>query len=145
MRLRQGQFSYLPDLTDEELTAQVQYALDHDWAPAIEYTTDPNPRNLYWEMWGTPMFDVEDPSEVIEALNECREARPEHYIAINAYSSTRERQGIMMNIIVNRPPEEPGFRLDRQKLTDRRIGYAVQSYAVERSGGDRYGEDEQQR
>ena len=29
MRLTQGSFSYLPDLTDEEISLQVQYALDH--------------------------------------------------------------------------------------------------------------------
>ena len=31
MRITQGTFSYLPDLTDDEITHQVQYALDHGW------------------------------------------------------------------------------------------------------------------
>ena len=30
MKLRYGAFSYLPDLTDEEIAAQVRYALDND-------------------------------------------------------------------------------------------------------------------
>lgn len=136
MRLRQGQFSYLPDLTDDELAAQVGWALQHGWAPAIEYTDDPHPRNLYWEMWGTPMFDAEDPEEVIDALNECRSAFPNHYIALNAHVSTRERQGIMMNIIVNRPPEEPGFKLERTTWLDKRMQYTIKSHEVDEAKPD---------
>ena len=36
MRITQGTFSYLPDLTDEEITAQVQYALDQGWPLSVE-------------------------------------------------------------------------------------------------------------
>lgn len=54
MRITQGTFSYLPDLNDEEIAAQVQYCLDHDWPLAIEHTDDPHPRNVYWETWGYP-------------------------------------------------------------------------------------------
>ena len=31
MRLMQGSFSALPDLTDNEIALQVQYALDREW------------------------------------------------------------------------------------------------------------------
>ncbi len=34
MKLTQGQFSFLPDLTDEEISAQVQYAPDNEWSLA---------------------------------------------------------------------------------------------------------------
>ena len=61
MRITQGAFSFLPDLTDDQITAQVEYCLDKDWAMAIEYTDDPHPRNTYWEMWGNPMFDLATP------------------------------------------------------------------------------------
>ena len=27
---------------------------------SVEYTDDPHPRNIYWEMWGMPMFDLKD-------------------------------------------------------------------------------------
>ena len=30
----------------------------HGWAMSVEHTDDPHPRNPYWEMWGTPMFDL---------------------------------------------------------------------------------------
>ena len=54
MRITQGTFSFLPDLTDEQIEAQIRYALRHGWAMSVEYTDDPHPRNAYWEMWGLP-------------------------------------------------------------------------------------------
>jgi len=60
MRITQGTFSYLPELSDQQITAQVDYCLDKGWALAIEYTDDPHPRNTYWEMFGPPMFDLRD-------------------------------------------------------------------------------------
>ena len=62
MKLTQGCFSFLPDLTDEQITKQIQYAINKSWAISIEYTDDPHPRNNYWEMWGLPLFDIKDPA-----------------------------------------------------------------------------------
>jgi ribulose-bisphosphate carboxylase small chain len=45
MRLTQGTFSYLPDLTDAQISSQVEYALGKGWALGVEYTDDPHPRN----------------------------------------------------------------------------------------------------
>ena len=59
-RITQGQFSFLPDLTDEQITAQIEYALKNNWAVSVEFTDDPHPRNTYWEMLGKPMFDLKD-------------------------------------------------------------------------------------
>ena len=61
MRITQGTFSFLPDLTDEQIAHQVEYGLAQGWAISIEYTDDPHPRNIYWEMWGMPMFDLGTP------------------------------------------------------------------------------------
>ena len=60
MRVTQGTFSFLPDLTDEQISAQVEYCLNNNWAIGVEYTDDPHPRNYLWEMWGNPMFDLRD-------------------------------------------------------------------------------------
>jgi ribulose-bisphosphate carboxylase small chain len=50
MRITQGTFSYLPDLTDEQIEAQLRYALRNGWSIMIEHTDDPHPRNALWEM-----------------------------------------------------------------------------------------------
>ena len=68
MRLTQGTFSFLPDLTDEQIRSQVEYCLDNGWAVAIEYTDDPHPRNAYWEIFGVPMFDIRDAAGILTEL-----------------------------------------------------------------------------
>ena len=115
MRVTQGTFSFLPDFTDEQIEAQLRYALEHHWAISIEYTDDPHPRNSYWEMWGLPIFDtkINDSELIMRELRAAREAFPEHYIKVIAYDPSYTRQTTALAFIVNRPSVEPGFKLDR--------------------------------
>ncbi|GLW67293.1 ribulose bisphosphate carboxylase small subunit [Actinomadura rubrobrunea] len=132
MRVTQGAFSYLPDLTDDEIAAQVAYALDRGWPCSIEFTDDPHPRNTYWEMWGLPMFDLTDPAGVVDAVNECRRAHPDSYIRVNAYDASYGRQTTALSFIVHRPAHEPGFRIDREELSGRRVRARLHPYALDR-------------
>jgi len=139
MRITQGTFSFLPDLTDEEIRAQAEYAIGQGWALAIEYTDDPHPRNAYWEMWGLPMFDLKDAAALVYELNECRKVFGSQYIKINAFDSTRGFETVRLSFIVNRPKQEPGFRLVRQETEGRKIRYTIESYAAAaRPVGERY-------
>jgi ribulose-bisphosphate carboxylase small chain len=138
MRITQGTFSFLPDLTDEEIRAQIEYALANGWACSVEYTDDPHPRNTYWEMWGLPMFNMKDAAAVMTEVQACRKARPDHYIKVNAFDSTRGVESLCLSFIVNRPAEEPGFRLTRQEGADRVMRYTLESYATTRPAGERY-------
>ncbi|MES9540437.1 MULTISPECIES: ribulose bisphosphate carboxylase small subunit [unclassified Actinomadura] len=139
MRITQGTFSYLPGLTDEDIAKQIAYALDQGWPCSVEFTDDPHPRNSYWEMWGLPMFDLTDPAGVLYEVNECRKAYPGHYVRLNAYDARYGRQTTALSFIVQRPAEEPGFRLDRAETSDRRVRYTMHPYALDRPEGDRYG------
>ena len=138
MRLTQGTFSFLPDLTDEQIEAQIQYCLDKGWSLGVEYTDDPHPRNSLWEMWNLPMFDVADPKAILHEVNACRRAFPNHYVKLNANDSTRGRETLALSFLVNRPPHEPGFRVERQESTGRMMRYTLQSYASDRPTGARY-------
>ncbi|HXQ29923.1 MAG TPA: ribulose bisphosphate carboxylase small subunit [Gemmatimonadales bacterium] len=140
MRITQGTFSYLPDLTDDQIKAQIQYCIDNNWAVSVEHTDDPHPRNVYWTMWGNPMFDLKDPAAILLEVNTCRKTFPREYIRLNGYDSRYGRQTTALSFIVNRPPNEPGFRLDRQESNDRVIRYSLHSYATDRPAGDRYNE-----
>jgi ribulose-bisphosphate carboxylase small chain len=115
MRVTQGTFSFLPDFTEEQIEAQLRYALSHCWAISIEYTDDPHPRNAYWEMWGLPIFDtkIDDSELIMRELRAAREAFPEHYIKLIAYDPSYTRQTTALAFIVNRPTAERPFRLDR--------------------------------
>ena len=137
-RLTQGQFSFLPDLSDEEIRLQVDYGLRKGYAWSVEYTDDPHPRNTYWEMYGMPMFDLQDAAGVLAEMNACRQTFPRHYIRLMAFDSTRGVESIAMSFIVQRPPEEPGFGLVRQEVQGRTMRYTVSPYATGRPEGERY-------
>jgi ribulose-bisphosphate carboxylase small chain len=137
-RLTQGQFSFLPELTDTQIKAQIEYALKNGWAVNVEYTDDPHPRNTYWEMFGMPMFDLKDPAGAMVEIDACRKTFPSHYVRVTAFDSGRGWESPRMSFIVNRPVEEPGFRLDRQEVDGRKIRYTTHAYAVDKPAGERY-------
>ena len=138
MRLTQGTFSFLPDLTDAQIKAQVEYCLAKGWAVSIEYTDDPHPRNTYWEMYGNPMFDLKDAAGVMTEVNACRKAFPNHYVKLNAFDSSHGWEALRLSFIVNRPKVEPGFELRREEGAGRIQRYSTRSYATARPEGERY-------
>ena len=138
MRLTQGTFSFLPDLTDEQIGAQLDYCLRAGWAVSIEYTDDPHPRNTYWEMFGMPMFDIRDAVAILGEIRACRTTFPRHYIKVNAFDSSLGRESLRLSFIVNRPQKEPGFALTRQEGPGRTVHYTTRSYATDSPEGERY-------
>ena len=137
-RITQGQFSFLPDLSDQEIALQIEYGLQRGYAWSVEYTDDPHPRNTYWEMYGMPMFDLKDAAGVMNELRACRQTFPRHYIRLMAFDATSGVESIAMSSIVNRPPQEPGFGLTRQEVEGRSMRYTVRGYAAEQPEGERY-------
>jgi len=123
MRITQGCFSYLPDLTDDQISAQVDYCLSKGWAVGVEHTDDPHPRNTFWQMWGHPMFDLKDAKGVMIERDACRTANPGHYIRLNAFDSTRGFETITMSFIVTRPEVEPKITMTRTEVDGRQIRY----------------------
>ncbi|MBS0344389.1 MAG: ribulose bisphosphate carboxylase small subunit [Proteobacteria bacterium] len=137
-RVTQGQFSFLPDLTDAEIAAQVEYGLSKGYAWSVEYTDDPHPRNTYWEMFGMPMFDLKDAAGVLQEVNDCRKTFPGHYIRLMAFDATRGIESIAMSFVVNRPKDEPGFSLARQEVEGRTIRYTVHSHPTAKPEPERW-------
>tara|TARA_R110000764_G_scaffold240105_1_gene343081 strand:- start:135057 stop:135485 length:429 start_codon:yes stop_codon:yes gene_type:complete len=139
MKLTQGTFSFLPDLTDDQIGKQVQYCIDNGWAINLEFTDDPHPRNTYWQMWGHPMFDIKDASAVIFELKECRKVYDNYYIRLSAFDSSHGWESVKLSFIVNRPNvEEVGFHLQRTEVDGRNIRYTTQAYATQHPSGKRY-------
>jgi len=140
MRVTQGTFSFLPDFTDEQIAAQIRYTLSNGWAMGVEHTDDPHPRNSYWEMWGQPLFDlgVEEADVVMREVRACREAHADDYIKLTAFDSSLGRETTALSLIVHRPEDEPGFRLDRTEAHDRVLRYRLHPYAADAPPGRRY-------
>ena len=107
MRITQGTFSFLPDLSDDQIKRQVQYCIENGWAVNIEFTDDPHPRNTFWEMWGLPMFDLRDAAGVMMELNECRKVYGDRYIRMSAFDSSHGWESVRMSFIANRPTRCP--------------------------------------
>jgi ribulose-bisphosphate carboxylase small chain len=127
MRITQGAFSFLADLTDEQIEAQLRYALGHGWAIMVELTDDPHPRNALWEMWGTPHFDLtaDEAGIAMADVLAARAAHPGAYVKVVCYDRSLGRQTTALSFIVGRPPHEPGFRLERNERSDRRVRYTL--------------------
>jgi ribulose-bisphosphate carboxylase small chain len=138
MRVTQGTFSFLPDLTDAQIAAQVEYCLRQEWAVSVEFTDDIHPRNTYWDMWGPPMFDLRDAAGVMQEIGACRAANPYTYIRVSAFDSTRGWETVRLSFLVQRPANEPGFRLERVESQGRIIRYAVRAYSLDEPPGRRY-------
>ena len=139
MKLTQGCFSFLPDLTDEQINKQIQYAISKSWAISIEYTDDPHPRNSYWEMWGLPLFDIKDPAAIMFEINMVRKVKTNYYVKLVAFDNTRGVESSSMSFIIQRPSYEPGFRLVRQENAGRKLTYTIEAYApAMKPEGERY-------
>jgi ribulose-bisphosphate carboxylase small chain len=126
MKITQGTFSFLPDLADEQIAKQVDYALEQHWAISVEYTDDPHPRNTYWEMWGMPMFDLKDAAGVLQEVRACRKANPDCYIKLNGFDSTRGFETMRMSFMVHRPKVEAKYKLRRDEDAGRLIRYTLE-------------------
>jgi ribulose-bisphosphate carboxylase small chain len=84
-----------------ELDAQVQSILDRGLVVAIEHAPANDPRDHYWAFWKLPLFDVDDPTRVHDAIDDCVRAHPDEYVRVNGYDSLR--QGQVASFVVHRP------------------------------------------
>jgi ribulose-bisphosphate carboxylase small chain len=58
---------------------------------------------------------------------------------VTAFDSTHQTESVVLSFIVNRPKQEPGFRLVRTEEPGRTIRYSIESYAVQaKPEGQRY-------
>jgi ribulose-bisphosphate carboxylase small chain len=138
MRLTQGTFSFLPDLSDEQILRQIRYCLDQGWAINLEHTDDPHPRNTYWEMWKQPMFDLKDPAGVMDEVEECRTVFGNCYIRLSAFDSSPGWESLRLSFLVSRPEQDPGFALERHETESRKMQYTLRAYAADKPAGERY-------
>lgn len=86
-------FSFLPQLTQQEVYEQIAYILAQGWTPAIEHEHPSRSFNHYWTMWKLPFFGEQDIGRVVEELEECRRAHPDHLIRLLGYDNYTQSQG----------------------------------------------------
>ncbi len=59
-------------------------------------------------------------------------------IRVSAFDDAHGVESLRLSFIVNRPAEEPGFRLEREDVSGRSMRYTIKAYAVDKPQGQRY-------
>merc|ERR1711998_699359 len=125
-------FSFLPPLSDQEISRQVQYLLNNGWTPCIEFEDEAHAYadthgwsgldssinagyydNRYWVMWKLPMFGCTDSSDVLKEIKACATAFPDCFARVVGFDAMKQVQCV--SFLVYRPPR-PGDARHRQAL-----------------------------
>lgn len=102
--MRLETFSYLPELSEEEVAAQIRSIVERGLVVAIEHTQRPDPYDHYWTLWKLPLFGISDPELVLSELDACRGAHPGACVRVSGYDA--DRQGQVVSFVVQKPEEE---------------------------------------
>eukprot|EP01024_Parvocaulis_polyphysoides_P019549 TRINITY_DN1889_c0_g1_i7.p2 TRINITY_DN1889_c0_g1~~TRINITY_DN1889_c0_g1_i7.p2 ORF type:complete len:181 (-),score=18.06 TRINITY_DN1889_c0_g1_i7:65-607(-) len=119
-------FSYLPPLTDDQISKQVDYILRNNWTPCLEFASADQAYadhkntirmgdcastyqdNRYWTMWKLPMFGCTDGSQVLSEIQNCTKVFPDAYIRLVCFDANRQVQ--ISGFLVHRPPSASDYR-----------------------------------
>lgn len=93
--------SYLPPLTDMQISKQIQYILDKGYFPAVEFNETSNPTDTYWTMWKLPLFSTNSTQEVLSEIQSCRSSYPNCYIRVVGFDNVQQCQ--VLSFIVHKP------------------------------------------
>jgi len=118
--------SFLPPLTDDQISKQIDYIVNNGWTPCLEfaeaesaYIKDVNNvrfgpvsagyyDNRYWTMYKLPMFGCTDPSQVLNEIDNATRSFPDAYIRICGFDSIRQTQ--CASFLVHRPDSAFDYR-----------------------------------
>lgn len=99
---RTGTFSYLPAMTREEVTRQVEHALARDWTCAVEHVEPARAADTYWYLWRLPLFGAASATDVLAEVDACHDANPGDHVRLVAFDRRRQTQGL--SVVVHRAP-----------------------------------------
>ncbi len=92
-------FSYLPEMTEEQLRKQVEYIVKQGWNPAVEHTEPENAFGHYWYMWKLPLFGETDVDRIIGEVQACSKAHPNDHVRLIGYDNYAQSQGTSMVVV----------------------------------------------
>ena len=92
-------FSYLPQMTPEQVRRQIAYTIAQGWNPAVEHTErGTSARVSFWYMWKLPLFGETDVDAVLAECKACHEANPGNHVRLIGYDNFKQSQGASMVI-----------------------------------------------
>ena len=93
--------SYLPPLTDAQITRQLQYILDRGYIPGVEFSESSAPEQHYWTLWKLPLFNATTTNEVLNEIKACRAEYGNCYIRVMGFDNVKQCQ--VLSFIVHKP------------------------------------------
>ncbi|CAI0458290.1 unnamed protein product [Linum tenue] len=96
--------SYLPPLSQDSVAKEIDYMIKKGWIPCLEfdeqvgYVYRENSRmpgyydGRYWTLWKLPMFGCNDSSQVLNEMEQCKQAYPNAYIRCLAFDNIQQVQ-----------------------------------------------------
>ena len=96
-------FSYLPEMTAEQIRRQVEYIVSRGWNPGIEHTEPENASGNYWYMWKLPMFGEVDVDTIISETVACHNAHPNNHVRLLGFDNYAQCAGTSMVIYRGNP------------------------------------------
>jgi ribulose-bisphosphate carboxylase small chain len=107
-------FSYLPPLTDDQIAKQVDYMIQLNLIPCLEFDLNEgggvsraNNRSpgyydgRYWTMWKLPMFGCTDSAQVLREIQECKKEYPNCFVRVLGFDNVKQVQ--ICGFLVARP------------------------------------------
>ncbi len=91
-------FSYLPEMSKENIRKQVEYIVKQGWNPAIEHSEPENAFDHYWYMWKLPMFGETNVDSILAEADACHKAHPGNHVRLVGYDNAAQSQGTSMVI-----------------------------------------------
>ncbi len=95
-------FGFLPKFTQEEIYDQIAYLISQGWTPAIEHEHPARSTNHYWTMWKLPFFGEQNLDNVMNELEACRRAYPDHHVRLLGYDNYTQSQGLAFVVFEGR-------------------------------------------
>lgn len=99
--------SYLPPLSDAQISRQIQYILEQGYFPAIEFNEVSEPTEIYWTMWKLPLFNATSTQEVLNEIQACRSQYSNCFIRVVGFDNIKQCQ--ILSFIVHKP-NQGGYR-----------------------------------
>jgi len=89
-------FSYLPEMSADQIRKQVEWIVKNGWNPGIEHAEPEHAHGYYWYMWKLPMFGETDVDAILEELDACHQANPDNHVRLLGYDNFTQSQGANM-------------------------------------------------
>ena len=143
-KMTQGALSALNPLSENDVRNIISTMIEKGRGISIEWTTDPHPRNVYWNLWCSPLFPFKPKQatfqrdnqitsdSVVRELSECFNSlgsmgwgrmSGNHYVKLSFFDPSRGIESTVLSFIVARPNNEPTFEMKRTEGPGRKIIY----------------------